>query len=302
MSSASSSRRRACRRGSRPCTFTRSAPAKGRPSPRPAGTSTRSASSTDCSTPRAHTPVISRTSRSAPTARDGWRHRPQQVTLGAGADLAVRRQRKRAGHPRRARRLPHGPYGELRRPHRLRGDLQEAAVASGGSESPLASARRVLPPSRSSALDGRVAPLRGPSGIARHADDSSRARRKRARLRTGVVSPGTDEAVVGVLLHGVGAPSGDAADGEDRRAQVRRDVQRVVDDGREEIDVHGQTGCGRASCRRRARRPRTAAGDRWPRPSTWPCPARPAPARRPRDRRDARSRAPGSWDRCAAAG
>ena len=65
---------------------------------------------------------------------------------------------------------------------------------------------------------------------------------ERAGLGAGVVGAGADEAVVRVLLERVRAPAGDAAHREDRRAEIGRDPERVVDDRREEVDVDGQAG------------------------------------------------------------
>ncbi len=46
-----------------------------------------------------------------------------------------------------------------------------------------------------------------------------------------------DAAAARQLFDAVGAPAGDAGAGEDRRGQVERDIQRIVDEARIEIDV-----------------------------------------------------------------
>src|SRR2546423_4949181 len=53
---------------------------------------------------------------------------------------------------------------------------------------------------------------------------------------SGVLGLGTDEPIVAVLLHDVGAPAGHSADGEDRRSEIRGDPEEGV--GRRRVVVH----------------------------------------------------------------
>src|SRR5438552_1975030 len=53
----------------------------------------------------------------------------------------------------------------------------------------------------------------------------------------GVFGAGTDEAVVGELLHHVSGPAGDPAHREGGREEVDGDAEDVVDAGAEEVDV-----------------------------------------------------------------
>src|SRR5881409_2040185 len=95
-------------------------------------------------------------------------------------------------------------------------------------------ARRLSRHARVSSSQLRTHITRLTRGAARTASLAAVDRNVRGVGRAGVFRARPDQPVVGVLLHDVRGPPGDAADREDRRELVRRDPHRIVRSARVE--------------------------------------------------------------------